>query len=202
MAGLLAWLAALPAWAIYVVVALVPAVENIFPPVPADVAVAVGAFVSGSGRVWAPAIFFVAWVFNVAGAVGMYFAARKVGRRFMEGRVGRRLFKPAALARLNRFYASYGLWGFFVLRFIPVLRELGPPFAGMTGLSAPRALLPVVVASGLWYGALTFLVSRYVDQIQGVARLVDRLGAWTLAVAAVAAIVIVVVVVARERRIA
>jgi len=197
--GLLGWLTALPAGAIYVVVALLAAVENIFPPVPADTAVAIGAFISGSGRVWAPAIFLLTWVANVAGAAGMYFAARRLGRRFKDAGVGRRLLNPDSLARIQALYASYGTWGIFLSRFIPAARAVVPPFAGIAGLSAPRALIPMAIASGLWYGALTFLVARYVNEIHDVVRFVDRLSTWTLAGAGMVALVIVVIVLARKR---
>ena len=39
-------------------------------------------------------------------------------------------------------------------------RAVVPPFAGIAGLSPARALVPLALASGLWYGTLTFLVMR------------------------------------------
>jgi membrane protein DedA with SNARE-associated domain len=43
------WLAGLPPVAIYSVIALMAAIENIFPPFPADTAIALGAFLAHRG---------------------------------------------------------------------------------------------------------------------------------------------------------
>ena len=47
--SLLAWLSQLPPAAVYAVLALLAAVENVIPPVPSDAAVALGAFLSNRG---------------------------------------------------------------------------------------------------------------------------------------------------------
>lgn len=185
--------------AIYAVVALLAAIENLFPPIPADTAVAIGAFVSGTGRVSTAGIFLLTWGANVAGAAGMYLFARRVGKPFLATRLGRRLVKPASLVRLERWYASHGTWSIFFSRFIPGARAMVPPFAGVAGLSAPRALIPMAAASAIWYGALTFLVARFVTEIHQIARFMDRLSIWTLAGAGGVALVIVVIVLARRR---
>ena len=191
----------MPAAAIYLVVALLAAVENVFPPVPADTAVALGAFLAGPGGVSAPVIFLITWVCNVASAAVMYLLARRVGRPFVESRTGQRLLRPEAVARLARWYDRYGTWSIFFSRFIPGVRAVVPPFAGIVGLSAPRALLPAAAASAIWYGTLTYLVSRYVDELHDVARFVDRVSGWTLAgVGSILALILVTALVWRRTK--
>ena len=56
---MLAWLAGLPPAAVYVVLALLAVVENVVPPVPADAAVALGAFLSHRGVTTPLAVFLV-----------------------------------------------------------------------------------------------------------------------------------------------
>lgn len=189
----------MPPGAIYAVVALLAAVENIFPPIPADTAVAIGAFVSGTGRVSTVGIFLVTWAANVTGAAGMYVFARHVGKPFLKSRLGERLVKPASLARLERLYKSYGTWGIFFSRFVPGVRAVVPPFAGLAGLSAARALIPMAAASAIWYGALTFLVARFVTEIHQVARVMDRLSTGGL-IASGAFVVLVVAFLVWKRR--
>ncbi|MSR07482.1 MAG: DedA family protein [Gemmatimonadetes bacterium] len=189
----------MPPGAIYVVVALLAAIENVFPPIPADTAVAIGAFVSGTGRVSTLGIFLVTWVANVSSAAGMYVLARRVGKPFLASRLGRRLVKPATLARLERLYRSYGSFGIFLSRFVPGARAIVPPFAGVAGLSAARALIPMAAASAIWYGTLTFLVARYVTEIHQIARVMDGLSTGGL-VAAGAFVAIVVVLFVWKRR--
>jgi membrane protein DedA with SNARE-associated domain len=184
---------------VYAVLGVLAAVENIFPPVPADVAAAVGGFLSSGGQVSARAVFLVTWAANVAGAAGVYLAARHFGRPFFRGRVGQRLIRPAAFERLERLYARYGSVGIFLSRFIPGVRSIVPPFAGVAGLSTVRALTPTVVASGLWYALLTWLGAQFAHQIQDVVRFADHLNAWSVVVVLAVVGVLGSVVVWRRR---
>src|SRR5688500_12423232 len=96
--SLLNWLSTLPPVAVYVVLALLAAVENIIPPVPADMAVALGAFLTHRGVTTLPAVFAVTFTANVLGAAGVYFAARRFGRRFFRSGAGGRPLAPGAVA--------------------------------------------------------------------------------------------------------
>lgn len=169
---LLTRLLALPPLAVYGVVAALAAVENVFPPVPADTAVMLGAALSAGGRVTAWGVFGVTWVANVGSAVVVYVGARTVGRAFFHGPLGRRLLRREALTRIERLYERHGTWAIFVSRFVPGLRAVVPAFAGVANLGAVRAVLPVALASGIWYGALTFAAATLVANVEAVRALV------------------------------
>jgi len=157
------------------VVLLLAAVENVFPPVPADTAVALGAFVSGGGRVSALVVFIITLVGNVGAAAGVYSVARHYGRSFFQGRIGRRLLSPEGLTRLEHLYHRFGLWGIFFSRFIPGVRAVVPPFAGIAGLAPLRAIPPMAVASAIWYGAITWLAATAVANLGDLEALVRRM---------------------------
>jgi membrane protein DedA with SNARE-associated domain len=150
------------------------AAENIFPPVPADTAVALGAFLSAGGRISATAVFLITWVANVTTATSVYLAGRTVGRSFFQGRLGRRLMHPRRLARLEDLYRHYGSWGIFVSRFIPGVRGVVPPFAGVAHLPFWRSVPPMALASGIWYGALTFTAASLVTRLDDVVSFVSH----------------------------
>ena len=155
-------------------IAVLAGVENIFPPVPADTAVALGAFLSRYGTVSALSVFLVTWSVNVASATAVYVAARTIGRPFFLGPIGRRLVRPKSLARIEKLYEAHGAWGIFLSRFVPGVRAVVPPFAGIAGLGAFRAIAPVVVASALWYGTLTMVVVTLAGQLDELASLLRR----------------------------
>lgn len=150
------------------------AAENVFPPIPADTAVAIGAFLSTAGTVSALNVFLVTWVANVATAASVYYAGRVVGRPFFRGRIGRRLMHPRRLARLEGLYRDHGSWGIFLSRFIPGVRGVVPPFAGVVRLGFWRAVPPMALASGIWYGTLTFLAATLITRVDDVVTLVGR----------------------------
>lgn len=171
-----------------------------FPPVPADTAVALGAFLSHWGTISALGVFAVTWTANVATASAVYVGARTYGRRFFTGRIGQRLLRPAALARLEELYHRYGVWGIFLSRFIPAVRAVVPPFAGVVRLDAVRALVPLAAASAIWYGTLTFLVATLARRLEDVRRLLGQINVAVLAIAAVIVTIVFVVAWTAKRR--
>jgi hypothetical protein len=73
------------------------------------------------------------------------------------------------------------------------------PFAGFMNLSPRRALLPIVLASGAWYGGLTLLGSAVGAQWETIRGIFGRLNRG-LGIAAVAALVLLVLWIFRRRR--
>jgi len=151
---LLDWVSGLPTAAVYLVLAALSCVENIFPPVPADVAVVFGAFLSRRGITQAPLLGFVCWLANTASSAGMYYLARARGKKFFASGWPSKLLPPASITELQRVYKKHGVWGIFVSRFLPGLRAAVTPFAGVVGMPAARALVPAAVASAIWYAFL------------------------------------------------
>ncbi|HEY3013254.1 MAG TPA: VTT domain-containing protein, partial [Gemmatimonadales bacterium] len=149
----------LPPAAVYTVLALLAAIENVIPPVPSDAAVALGAFLSNRGLTKPAGVFIITWMANLAGAAAVYFAARRYGRRLFATAIGRRLLAPRSLAIIEREYLRFGVMGIFVSRFLPGIRAVVPPFAGLVNLSPLRTLVPMGIASGIWYGGIILLGS-------------------------------------------
>lgn len=198
---LLARLVELPPGPVYALIAALAGLENLFPPVPADTAVALGAFLASvHQRISAPAIFGVTLVGNLATAAGVYAGARTAGRAFFRTDLGRRLINPAALARIEDLHARYGVWGIFASRFIPGVRAVVPPFAGLAGLDAARALIPMAVASALWYGTIIWIASTLLRRIEDVQRLVGSINRAGLVLGAVLVVGVIVLLLRRRRR--
>ena len=196
---MLNWLSTLPPVAVYVVLALLAAVENIIPPVPADMAVALGAFLTHRGVTTLPMVFAVTWGSNVLGAVGVYYAARRYGRRLFATGPGRRLLAPSSIAAMERGYLRFGVLGIFFARLLPGIRAVVAPFAGLANLSAPRAIIPMAVASAIWYGGVSLIgatIGAEWERIQGLIVAINK----ALGAVGVGAILVVAVVLLLRRR--
>lgn len=151
--GFLDWLAGLPRAPTYAVLMALSALENVFPPVPADVAVALGAFLAQRGQVSVVPLGVLCWLANSASSAAVYFFARRHAQTFRSG-WGRKLLSPAALAAIQKAYDRHGALGIFLSRFLPGFRAAVTPFAGVVGLSPLRALVPAASASAVWYTLL------------------------------------------------
>ena len=150
-------MAAWPPLLVYAVIAGSVVIENFFPPSPSDVFVLLAAFLSGRGVLDRLTIFLVAWGFGVLGAIAVYASTRHFGRRFLRTPLGRRLVSPGAFAAIEREYLKFGVAGMFLFRLLPAFRAVVAPFAGFMNLGPRRALIPIALASGAWYGGLTLL---------------------------------------------
>lgn len=195
----IAWLAGLPPAETYGFIAVLAGIENILPPVPADTAVALGAFLSQRGAVITPIGVYVATLVpNVVSAAGVYFLAQTAGRDFFATRVGRKLVSQRAMRAITRLYERHHFWGIFVSRFLPGYRAVVPPFAGIVGIPMWKALPTVALASGLYYAALVALAYHVGRNWDAVRSAIGHLSAW-LGVAALVVSSVAVYLVWRHR---
>ena len=150
----LEWVAQLPELLVYVVLMALSAIENVFPPAPADIAVVLGAFLAQQGLTSAPVLGVLCWLSNTASSAAMFFYARRHGRAFFETGWRSKLMPPEAMGAIAKAYARHGVLGIFISRFLPGIRAAVTPFAGIVGMSPLRALVPAAAASGIWYAVL------------------------------------------------
>ena len=172
---LLDWLAALPPLVLYCSLVLFAAVENVFPPLPTDTVVAFGTWLAARGQGSAMAAFLCTWLGNVAGAAAMYGVGRSHGTDWMRRKFPR-LANEAGEARLRSLYSRYGLLALVVSRFIPGVRALVPPFAGALRVPAIPALGAMALASGVWYGFISYLAWKAGSDWEAVTAMLARSG--------------------------
>lgn len=186
MEGFVAWLSQLSPLTVYLVIGVSTFAENIFPPTPSDVAVALGGFLTQHGSVAPALVWLVAWATNIGGTVAVYFIARRHGRRFVAGSLGRRLLPGDAILDLERAYLRFGVAGIFFGRLLPGFRSFVAPFAGLVNLPPLRAILPMALAAALWYAGLTWAGAQLGAEWAAISRFIHDLNR-TLAIVAVAA---------------
>jgi len=137
----------------------------------------------------------VAWLSSAVGAIVVYSLSRKYGRGLFSGRLGRRLLSPHAIATIEREYLRFGIAGIFLGRMLPGVRAFVAPFAGLVNLSPAKALIPMILASGIWYASLTAvgaLLGSEWERIDHFVSGLNRTLGW-VAVAMLLAIVVAVI---------
>lgn len=189
---LIAWMESLPGALVYVVIGVMAGLENIVPPVPADVIALTGGFMAGRGVTDPILTFVVVWGCNVATALLTYWVGRRYGTRFFQGRLGRMILQPGQMSRLGALYEKHGGKVIFFSRYLPGFRAVVPIFAGTSGMSLPRTALPIALASGLWYGLIVYLGATAGRNWEQIRAQVEASGRW-LALAAVILFAVVAV---------
>jgi membrane protein DedA with SNARE-associated domain len=158
-AGLLDWLSHVPLGVLYLLMAAFAAVENVFPPVPADTVVALGSWLAARGQGSAFWAFFATWVGNIIGAGAMYAVGRRHGTAWMHKRFPA-LGDAKNERRLRELHGKYGAVSLVLSRFVPGVRALVPPFAGALRISPLTTMLSLSLASAVWYGLVSYVAFR------------------------------------------
>jgi len=166
------------------------AIENFFPPVPADTFVLLGAFLSAYGRVTGLGVFAVTWATNTVAAMLNYGLARRWGRIAMNTRTGRWLIRPRQLDRLAELYHGHGAKIIFFSRFLPAFRVLVPVFAGISRLGFWRTVVPIALAGAIWYGILVLAGAVAGHNWRAIVEAVDNVNSVLLILATLLAILL------------
>ena len=172
--------------------ALLIAVENLFPPIPSEVILTFGGFLTPRTAldVW----WVVAWATlgAVAGALALYGVGRALGGQRMNallaGPWGKRLgFDAEAAARAAGWFEKKGAKTVLFCRCVPILRSLISIPAGMARMNLVRFLLYTTAGSFVWNAVLVHLGAAAGESWALLARrFADGSGAvrWVLAAAA------------------
>ena len=171
------WLLTLPQSTLLPIMALLAAAENIFPPIPADVLIALGAFIAARSDASPMPAFLTVLFGNVAGAMAMYAAGRRFGASWTEKRFHLK-HKETADDKLSQMYERYGLFALAIGRFVPGVRAIVAPFAGALRASVLGTLAAITLASAAWYGLVTWLAFRAGSNWEDLLRTIGRAGKW------------------------
>ncbi len=180
-----------PRW-IYLAAAAGVAVENFFPPIPADTFVVLGAFLSAQGRVTGTGVFLSTWTSNTATALLSYGVARRWGRPLLATRAGRLLLRRRQLERLAALYNAHGSKIIFFSRFLPAFRSLVPVFAGISHLALWRVAIPLALASAIWYGVLVYAGTMLGNNWQVILSALENVNMLLLAIASALGLIVAV----------
>jgi len=199
-AGLVDWLTNVPLTVLYLLMAAFAAVENVFPPVPADTVVALGSWLAARGQGSAFWAFFATWLGNVAGAGAMYALGRRHGTAWLHRRFPA-LADEKNERRLRELHGRYGAASLVLSRFIPGVRAIVPPFAGALRMSPVTTMLALSLASAVWYGLVSYLAFKAGADWESLMARVSRVGRLTaVGAAALVALAVLIWWVRRRRR--
>jgi membrane protein DedA with SNARE-associated domain len=156
---LIAYLESVTPGTLYALIGLVAFIEALFPPMPADVIVALTAFLAAQrGANLYITIVIIVGGMSLGSAI-VYGVARRFGAEWMHKQL-KRFGVDSAERRLEALYGKYGLGALFVGRFVPGLRMFVPPVAGMLRVPFLPAMALMTAASLIWYGLIAALAFR------------------------------------------
>ena len=122
------------------------AIENIFPPIPSEVILTFGGFMTTYSELTILGIIIFSTIGAVIGALVLYLVGRILKKeRLMalaSGKVGKALrFKKEDIEKADKWFTEKGTKAVFFCRCIPIVRSLISIPAGMNGMKIPTFLL-------------------------------------------------------------
>ncbi|MDT0575548.1 DedA family protein [Croceicoccus sp. F390] len=142
----------------YFGIALLMALENIFPPLPSEIIMAVGGLAVAEGRMAFWPLLFWSTIGTTLGNYAWYLLGNRLGYERMKpfvDRHGRWLTVDwRQVENTSRFFRKWGQWVVFFLRFSPLMRTMVSLPAGLAHMNVWKFLIYTFAGSAIWNGAL------------------------------------------------
>ncbi|EAC6408252.1 DedA family protein [Listeria monocytogenes] len=148
------WITSIMADFGYIGIFVLIMVENLFPPIPSEIILTFGGFMTTVTSLNVVMVIIVATLGSVVGAILLYKVASYFGKERLTkivlkyGRILR--LEESDIERAENFFLKYGSWAVFLCRMIPLIRSLISIPAGMTKMKMSKFLILTTAGSLLW----------------------------------------------------
>ena len=152
----------------YLGVGLLIAIENVFPPIPSEVILAFGGFMTTKTVLNEALVILSATIGSTVGAIVLYLIGRILNKERLEkivsGKIGKVLrLKPQDIEKADKWFDTKGQKTVFICRFIPIVRSLISIPAGMSEMKIWKFLLYTILGSAIWNTVLVLLGKKLGD---------------------------------------
>lgn len=169
----------------YLGVGLLIAIENIFPPIPSEVILAFGGFMTTKTVLNEIGVILSATIGSTVGAIVLYLIGKILNKERLEkivsGKVGKVLrLKPQDIEKADKWFDTKGQKTVFICRFIPIVRSLISIPAGMSEMKIWKFLLYTIFGSAIWNTVLVLLGKKLGDSWENVVNVFNNFSHITL----------------------
>ena len=173
----------------YLGVMLLIAIENIFPPIPSEVILTFGGFMTKqpNSSITILGVIISATIGSIVGALVLYYIGKILNKerlsKLVSGNVGKILrVKPKDIESADKWFDNKGNKTVFFCRFIPIVRSLISIPAGMSEMPMPKFLAYTFVGSAIWNTVLVVIGSVVGKNWEKVVEVIDKYSKITLIV--------------------
>ena len=152
-------------------------IENVFPPIPSEVILTFGGFMTTYSEMTRTGVIIAATAGSVVGAMILY----SIGLLLDVSRLEKIIDRWGHLLRLTRkdihradaWFDKYGPWTVLFCRLVPLIRSLISIPAGMSNMNFPLFLLLTTVGSLIWNAALVSVGAAVGDNWESIVQYMD-----------------------------
>ena len=163
----------------YLGVFLLIAIENVFPPIPSEVILLFGGFMTTKAELNIILMIIAATLGSVLGAIILYYVGKILNKKrlikIVNGKVGKVLrLKASDIEKADDWFDKKGNKTVFFCRFIPIVRSLISIPAGMSEMKMLKFLLYTFAGSTIWNTVLLIIGNRLGENWNSILGLFDR----------------------------
>ncbi len=162
----------------YIGVFLLIAIENIFPPIPSEVILLFGGFMTTYSELNIIIMIIFATLGSLIGAIILYYIGRLLNKerlkKIISGRIGRILrLKNSDIDKADQWFDTKGNKTVFFCRFIPIVRSLISIPAGMSEMSLGKFFLYTTFGSLIWNSTLIVIGALVGEKWESILNIFD-----------------------------
>ncbi len=145
-------------------------IENLFPPIPSELILTFGGFITTKSSLTIVGVVIAATIGSVIGALLLYYIGSYFGLERMQ-RIAIKTYKylrvkPEDVVRAKDWFDQKGSIAVLLCRFVPVLRSLISLPAGMAKMKMSLFLLYTTIGSLIWNSVLVYLGFLFGDHYE------------------------------------
>ncbi|CAH0347252.1 DedA family protein [Bacillus sp. CECT 9360] len=188
----------------YLGIFLMIALENVFPPIPSEVILSFGGYMTTKTDLTVPGVVAAATIGSVVGAVILYGIGRLLDVERLEKIVDRwghilRVTK-ADIHKADAWFDKYGYWTVFFCRMIPLIRSLISIPAGMSNMKFGLFLLFTTAGTLIWNIILVSVGAALGESWEDILSFMEIYSNIAYALIAVGIVVFVILFIRKKRR--
>ena len=141
------------------------ALENIFPPIPSEVILLFGGFMTTYTKLNLFGVVIASTLGSLLGAIALYFVGKILNKerlkKIVNGKIGKVLrLKASDIDKADQWFDTKGNKTVFFCRFIPIVRSLISIPAGMSEMPMGKFLLYTTTGTLIWNTVLSLLGNK------------------------------------------
>ena len=169
----------------YLGILLLIMIENVFPPIPSEVILCFGGFMTNSTNLTILGVIIASTIGSVLGAIILYFLGKILNKerliKIISGKIGKVLrLKVKDIEKADYWFDTKGSKTVFFCRFIPIVRSLISIPAGMSEMPFWKFITLTTLGTTIWNTILTVLGSIMGENWYKVASFIDEYATITL----------------------
>lgn len=179
----------------YLGVLLLIAIENIFPPIPSEVILAFGGFMTTYTKLTVIGVIISATIGSVLGAIILYYVGKLLNKerliKIVSSKIGKLLcLKAKDIEKADEWFDNKGNVTVFFCRFVPIVRSLISIPAGMSEMPFKRFLIFTLLGTIIWNTVLVTLGSIMGSSWEKIVDFISQYAFITLIVLIIIAVVV------------